>query len=139
MLRPRLLYKLSSMLLILGFIALIHNPREAPKDHEQSISCYNPYIIDGDTLDCNGHRIRLTSIDAPEISECRPGRKCVSGDPYAAKRYLQSISNSLVTCTPITKDHYGRTVARCEAQGIDLSCAMVKADHAAERYGSLSC
>ncbi|MCK5519400.1 MAG: thermonuclease family protein, partial [Alphaproteobacteria bacterium] len=39
----------------------------------------------------------------------------------------------------IEKDHYGRTVARCKANGKDLSCAMVAAGHAIERYGVLNC
>ena len=42
---------------------------------------------DGDSLNCNGERIRLLGIDAPEFS-CPRGRKCVAGDPRAAKAYL---------------------------------------------------
>ena len=106
---------------------------------DREISCLSPHIIDGDTFDCGDVRIRLANIDAPELSECRPGRKCVSGDPVAAKRYLKSITRGRVDCRQIDTDHYGRIVALCENLGQDLSCQMVENNYAIERYGSLSC
>lgn len=114
-------------------------PAQLQQPIADSITCSNPYIIDGDTLDCGGKRIRLSSIDAPEISPCKAGRKCVQGNGQASKAYLQSISRGAVICHPIEIDHYGRTVALCEAEDKDLSCAMVAAGHAIERYGSLNC
>lgn len=115
-------------------------PLNAKAVEKKPISCHNPYIIDGDTFDCDGTRIRLSSIDAPEMPDhCRKGRRCTAGDPFASKKYLRSISRSAVMCHAIEMDSYGRTVARCESEGQDLSCAMVKAGHAVERYGSLTC
>lgn len=104
-----------------------------------SITCQSPHIIDGDTFDCGGHRIRLASIDAPEISACAPGRRCAPGDGQAARLYLQAITRELVICHQTDIDRYGRTVALCKAGGKDLSCSMVAAGHAIERYGTLSC
>ncbi len=108
---------------------------------EDTISCYRPHITDGDTLKCNGTRIRLYSIDTPEMpGHCKEGRKCVEGDPYAAKDYLISLTRSIVICTPIEEDHYGRTVATCKSeQSENISCDMVKAGHAILRYGNLRC
>ena len=108
---------------------------------ENAIRCYRPYITDGDTLRCNATRVRLYSIDAPEMAgHCKKGRKCVEGDPYATKDYLISLTRSIVSCTPIEEDHYGRTVATCESeQSENLSCDMVQAGHAIVRYGSLRC
>jgi len=104
------------------------------------IACNNPYVIDGDTFSCGNYRIRLSSIDAPEMPEhCRPGRRCTSGDPFASRDYLHSLSRGLVTCSPIETDSYGRVIALCEVNGQDLSCAMVKSGHAVERYRPLSC
>lgn len=105
------------------------------------IRCTKPYIVDGDTLNCNGTRIRLYSIDTPEMKgHCREGRKCVSGDPVAAKNHLISLTKGVVTCTQKEIDHYGRTVATCKTEkNDDLSCAMVDAGHAEIRYGNLSC
>lgn len=118
-------------------------PVERHKDVKASageITCHSPAITDGDTLRCGGHHIRLASIDAPEMpGHCRKGRRCTPGDPHAAKAYLEEITRGPVTCRRIDTDRYGRTVALCEAGGRDLSCAMVEAGHAVERYGSLSC
>lgn len=130
---------------ILGILSLGQYARETiiettTKDGGAVIACHSPYIIDGDTLTCDGQRIRLEGIDAPEMpGHCRAGRSCTSGDPHAAKSYLESISRGSVTCRPIKKDVYGRTVARCEAGGRDLSCAMIAADHAVRRYSVILC
>lgn len=126
----------------MGFAAIITHPafRASPYPTEDAITCDSPDITDGDTFRCGGHRIRLASIDAPEMpGHCRAGRRCVEGDPHAAKDYLESLTRGPVMCRHVTTDHYGRTIARCESDGRDLSCAMVEAGHAVERYGSLSC
>lgn len=104
------------------------------------IRCDRPRVIDGDTMDCGGTRIRLASIDAPEMpGHCRTGRDCTPGDPYATRNYLSFLTRGAVECRPVDTDVYGRTVARCSAGGRDLSCAMVAADRAVNRYGWLWC
>jgi endonuclease YncB( thermonuclease family) len=104
------------------------------------IACTRPHIIDGDTMDCAGTRIRLASIDAPEMPHhCRSGRQCTPGDPYAARDYLSFLTRGRVACRPVDIDVYGRTVASCNAEGRDLSCAMVEAGRAVRRYGWLWC
>ncbi|MBX3442137.1 MAG: thermonuclease family protein [Planctomyces sp.] len=104
------------------------------------ISCFRPRVTDGDSFTCGGTRIRLANIDAPELpGHCRPGRRCVEGDAFAARDHLRSLAGGYVTCRAAELDHYGRTVAFCEAEGRDLSCAMVKSGHAARRYGGLVC
>jgi endonuclease YncB( thermonuclease family) len=104
------------------------------------IGCNRPRIIDGDTLDCAGTRIRLASIDAPEMpGHCRAGRRCTPGDPYAARNYLSFLTRGRVECRAVDTDVYGRTVASCVSDGRDLSCAMVESGRAVERYGWLWC
>lgn len=106
----------------------------------KTIHCTNPRITDGDTLNCDNTKIRLYGIDAPEMpGSCKPGRHCVAGNPHLAKNQLKSLSRGAVTCTQVDTDHYGRTVATCTSQGIDLGCAMVESGHAVERYGTLDC
>lgn len=106
----------------------------------EKILCSSPDITDGDTFRCDGQRIRLAGIDAPELEgHCRKGRKCTPGDPHAASDYLYSISRGTVSCRPTDRDVYGRTVARCEANGKDLSCAMIASGHAVRRYSVLIC
>lgn len=107
---------------------------------EAPLVCDHPNITDGDTFRCNGARVRLLGIDAPEMpGHCRPGRRCAEGDPDAAKDYLTSITRSTVRCAPEGQDHYGRTLARCSAGGVDLSCAMLKSSHAERRYSPITC
>jgi endonuclease YncB( thermonuclease family) len=109
--------------------------------NSQSIVCASPYIIDGDTFSCSRTRIRLYGIDAPEMpGHCRKGRRCTPGNPFTSKDTLKSLTrDAVVTCTAITIDSYGRTVARCTSGGKDLSCEMVKTGQAVKRYGRLRC
>lgn len=107
---------------------------------ENTIICSDPYILDGDTLTCDGVRIRLYGIDAPEMpGHCKPGRRCAPGNPHKSKKHLQNMTRGEVVCQRIEIDHYGRTIARCTAQGQDVSCAMVAAKQAIRRYGNLTC
>jgi endonuclease YncB( thermonuclease family) len=83
-------------------------------------------VIDGDTIEIRGERIRLFGIDAPE-----GGQTCtdVKGATYrcgqrAAQALDYRISDSPVTCEPRDRDRYGRVVAVCRAFGEDLSAWM---------------
>lgn len=106
-----------------------------------SVGCDKPTIVDGDTLRCGEIRIRLASIDAPELpGHCRIGRTCVSGDPYASTESLRRlIGDQPIKCRQTDTDRYGRVVAFCSAGGRDLSCAQVAGGFAIVRYGSLTC
>lgn len=106
----------------------------------EQITCRSPYIIDGDTFDCGGTRIRLAGIDTPEMpGHCRRGRDCTAGDPYAARDFLQRLTRMSVTCKQTDIDHYGRVIGRCEAGGKDLSCELLDSGHAVRRYGFILC
>lgn len=107
----------------------------------EDIMCSSPRILDGDTLDCASERIRLHGIDAPELEgHCRPGRKCTPGDPIASTSNLERLtSGAELKCRKIDTDVYGRTVARCTANGLDLSCAQISGGFAVRRYGMIWC
>src|SRR5690606_17897451 len=110
------------------------------EEDADSIVCSSPYIIDGDTFSCGNTRIRLYAIDAPEMPDhCRKGRRCTPANPFKSKEYLEDLTRSRVVCRALEIDSYGRTIARCFSKGKDLSCAMVEAGHAVERYGRLNC
>jgi len=83
--------------------------------------------IDGDTLDCEGERIRLNGVDAPEMpGHCRRGRQCVPGDPIASRDHLQrAVDRGNIEITRLKTDRYGRTVAQVTADGYDLSCIQI--------------
>ena len=106
-------------------------------------ACAQPTHHDGDAIHCagNGRSMRMYGIDAPEMpGACRPGRRCTPGDPYASRDYLAGLTDGRrVACIQMDTDAYGRRVVRCTADGADLSCAMVAAGMAVERYGRLDC
>ena len=79
-------------------------------------------VIDGDTLEIRGQRVRLWGIDAPESRQScqRDGQAYRCGTEAA--RHLDSLINDRpVTCTPQGRpDRWGRMVARCE---VTADCA----------------
>lgn len=103
--------------------------------------CLAPVAVDGDTLRCGGELVRLIGIDAPELpGHCRKGRVCTPGDGFAAKRAMaELVARGAVKCASVGRDHYGRTLARCDAGGVDLSCAMIASGQAVARYSRISC
>lgn len=84
-------------------------------------------VLDGDTLDCQGERIRLLGIDAPELpGHCRQGRACVQGDPFAASEALkQAIAPGNLRIVSVGTDRYGRTLANVYAGGRNVSCRVL--------------
>jgi endonuclease YncB( thermonuclease family) len=108
---------------------------------DEPLACTSTRVIDGDTFDCAGTRIRLQGIDTPEMpGHCRRGRDCTPGDPYEASANLERlIASGPVNCVGEKLDHYGRTVARCTAGEVDLSCAQLDAGVAARRYALIWC
>lgn len=144
--RPRKRRRVARVLPIIGLLALAggfvfaDDVRRVVGPSGPAIGCDRPRVIDGDTLDCGGVRVRLAHIDAPEMpGHCRPGRTCTPGDPFAARDRLVTLTRGPVSCEPIDTDAYGRTVARCATDAGDLSCAMVEGGFAVRRYGLLLC
>lgn len=89
-------------------------------------------VIDGDTLDIHGKRIRLFGIDAPESSQlCQnsSGRDYRCGQ-QASLALADKIGSAPVTCATKDVDRYGRTVAVCRQNGVDLNEWLVSRGHA---------
>ena len=86
-------------------------------------------VIDGDTIDLSGTKIRLFGIDAPEHDQLCQTR---NGDPYrcgdeatAALRAL--VQGERVRCEARGHDKYGRTVGLCAAGSLsDIGAEMVR-------------
>ncbi len=90
--------------------------------------------VDGDTLRCGHERIRLIGIDAPELpGHCRPGRRCVVGDPFASRDSLARALVAPIAIERIGRDRYGRTLAFVSAGGEDLSCVQLRRKQARYR------
>src|SRR3979490_1669642 len=79
-------------------------------------------VVDGDTLDIHGTRIRLWGVDAPESSQlCRGADSNLYRCGAKAANDLDSfIARRPVNCTPVAADQYGRTVATCSVAGADI-------------------
>lgn len=86
-------------------------------------------VIDGDTLIYRNERIRLSGIDAPELSQtCRDGKAREWSCGQAAKARLDALlSQGDVTCSARGKDRYGRVLAVCAAGSVtDIGAALVR-------------
>jgi endonuclease YncB( thermonuclease family) len=85
-------------------------------------------VIDGDTIEIHGTRVRLWGIDAPESTQlCRDDDSNLYQCGQRAANELDAyIARRPVSCLPLNLDRYGRTVARCDVDGVDLAAWEVK-------------
>jgi endonuclease YncB( thermonuclease family) len=87
------------------------------------------WVVDGDTIDFRGRRIRLEGIDAPEAEQtCADAVghdwPCGREATRALTAYIRSRD---VTCEPTRFDRYERTLATCRlADGTDIGAWMVQ-------------
>jgi endonuclease YncB( thermonuclease family) len=84
-------------------------------------------VVDGDTLDIDGRRIRLEGIDAPEAAQTcgRPSGtwKCGSA---AADALARLTARRKVACESRGTDKYGRMLGVCFVDGADINARMVR-------------
>lgn len=96
-------------------------------------------VIDGDTLEIHGTRIRLEAMDAIESRQrCTlPGGREWNCGRDAALALAEKIGRAPVSCAVSGKDRYGRAVATCSLRGEDLGGWMVENGWAVayRRYG----
>ncbi|MBZ6075292.1 thermonuclease family protein [Microvirga puerhi] len=85
-------------------------------------------VIDGDTIEIHGQRIRLNGIDAPESRQACPGRnrKEYRYGQKAAVALADEIGRATVTCRQTDTDRYARIVATCFRRRADLNQWMVR-------------
>lgn len=80
-------------------------------------------VVDGDTIEIQGERIRLNAVDAPESGQScldRKGRTYRCGQQAALALDELLASARPTRCEPHVKDRYGRWVATCFAGGQDV-------------------
>jgi endonuclease YncB( thermonuclease family) len=72
-------------------------------------------VIDGDTIDIHGERIRILDIDAPESGQSctKPGGEEWRCGQKAALALSNWIGSQTVACATTGKDIYDRWLARC--------------------------
>lgn len=82
--------------------------------------------VDGDTIDMTGMRIRLLHMDAPETAQtCTVGDQDWNCGADAAAALTSLLSDQTVSCVSATRDMYGRYLAICRTQILDLGEQMV--------------
>ncbi|MES3100587.1 thermonuclease family protein [Sphingomonas faeni] len=87
----------------------------------------NAHVTDGDTLRIGATRVRLSGVDAPELSQrCgREGHEVACGK-MAADWLRHRVESRLVTCQTVDTDRYGRSVATCRIGVEDVNAALVE-------------
>ena len=89
-------------------------------------------IIDGDTIDIAGTRIRLEGIDAPEVGQtCQNARGETWDCGNAATREMVGMTKERqVDCQSSGLDKYGRLLGICFVDGVDINAQMVRRGYA---------
>ena len=84
---------------------------------------YNLRIIDGDTIELNGERIRFAGIDTPEPKQiCTLDNIEIFCGNLAAIVLKEKIGNEIVFCKrEPEKDFFGRTLGECFINDESLS------------------
>lgn len=83
-------------------------------------------VIDGDTIEVAGERVRLSGIDAPETRQtCEIGGLEWPCGRNATANLAQEADGRTVVCRGNKRDRYGRLLAVCYLGDIDLNGQMV--------------
>jgi endonuclease YncB( thermonuclease family) len=83
-------------------------------------------VIDGDTIEIHGTRIRFSGIDAPESRQtCEANGVSYLCGQKAALALSDFIGAHTVSCKKTGTDRWRRVIAKCFSDGTDLSGWMV--------------
>ena len=121
--------RLSPALVLAAFLAVSWTPSAGTA---QDVVSGPARVIDGDTVEILGLRIRMHGIDAPESAQ-----RCLdaAGRSYScglvATNALASMAGrSSVACRVLDVDRYGRLIGICFRGETDLNAWMVRDGHA---------
>ena len=94
-------------------------------------------VVDGDTIDLNGEKIRFSGIDAPESNYRGKEQTCLINEAIIhcgklSKEFLiKKIGTNKVTCKREKEpDQYKRILAECFVNGESLSVFLVRSGYA---------
>lgn len=92
-----------------------------------------PSVVDGDTIEIHGQRIRLNGMDAPEsaqICAIASGKKYRCGQQASLVLADFLDAHRPTSCIGVDRDRYRRMVAVCTAAGVDIGEWMVRQGYA---------
>ncbi|MDB9529073.1 thermonuclease family protein [Oscillatoria sp. CS-180] len=124
-------YRLRRVAAIAGaicFLAYWHEPTDTQSQARLDRITGRAWIIDGDSLEINGRKIRLWGIDAVELQQTCT----VNNRPWACGKIAQKVLRNVIADAPLTCiardiDRYGRTVAECFlGSGSSINATMVE-------------
>src|SRR5690606_34868670 len=108
----------------------IARPGDSPAGADRLVG--RASVIDADTLEVHGQRIRFNGIDAPES-----GQRCLDAKgalvrcgQIAANALDTFIADAPVTCKIEGKDRYDRALGGCSVRNVDLQDWLVRNGHA---------
>ena len=89
-------------------------------------------VVDGDTVEISGQRVRLEGMDAPESAQtCQTASGEITACGRQATRALfELIRNENIACESVGTDKYGRMLGICFLDGEDINRYMVESGNA---------
>lgn len=97
-----------------------------PADDGRTVSGQQLYVIDGDTFDINGTRIRIAGIDAPETHPSRCPEEARLGQA-ATEKLAELLRGTPLWISGTRTDRYGREVRTVRVAGVDVADTMIAA------------
>ena len=79
--------------------------------------CASVSVWDGDSIRCDGERIRIAALNCPELRD--------PGGPEAKHALIALLAGKRVTIERRGRDRYGRTVAKLYADNADVAMKMI--------------
>lgn len=118
------------LLSILVFVAILGVYRKSDIEtvlSNDTISKNQIRVIDGDTFELNGTKIRLYGIDAFERNQhCFKHDASINCGELATDYLSFLLTGRNISCVKKSSDRYGRNVSICTVDGVDISKMMVK-------------
>lgn len=113
--------------LVLSIISPVDLSRAAAPDRAEENVAGHARVMDGDTLDIAGTRVRLEGIDAPESGQqCRASRGSWDCGMAATRALAALVAGREVRCEGSERDSYGRLIAICRVGTTEINAEMVR-------------
>ncbi len=96
------------------------------------------YVIDGDSIKCQGYEIRLDDIDAPEYHQTAynyEGKEIRIG-AIAKSALIKRLAGKTVEVKVSKTDRYGRTVGTVFCEGENINLWLIKRGMAVSAFGN---